>query len=269
MDIDYFKKTFQFIPDSNVPLYAQLASYIKIQIQAGVLKAGDKMITENSICTALNISRTTVRQAMNRLVEEGLLNRYRGKGSYIADQKLKRNINYMYNFSENIRDAGAVPTSIVLQHKLVDVDENTAELLQLPRGQSKAFLLKRLRCANSEPIILETTYIPSYLCPDIEKLDFSTISLYNTLSNNYSLNLYHAVETIEAIIIDSTDAKHLKCKPKGPGYRIERISYLDSGYVFEFTTSLTRADKCVFRLDLYKNSSANKNTVDFERQLNL
>lgn len=269
MDIDYIKKNFQFSPESNVPLYVQLAAFIKIQIQADILKAGDKLITEDSLCKALNISRTTVRQAMDRLVEEGLINRYRGKGSYVADQKLKRNINYMYNFSDNIRDAGAEPTSMVIQHKIVDVDENVAELLQLPRGQSKAFLLKRLRCANNEPIILETTYIPSYLCPGIEKLDFSTASLYSTLINNYSLSLYHAVETIEAILIDSSEAKHLKCKPKGPGYRIERISHLDSGYVFEFTTSVTRADKCIFKLDLYRNPGANKTTVDFERQLSL
>ncbi len=269
MDIEYFKKTFKFSPESSTPLYEQLAAYIKIQIQAGVLKPGDKMVTENKLCEVLNVSRTTIRQAMNRLVEEGLLIRYRGKGSYIGEQKLKRNINYMYNFSENIRDAGAVPSSVVLQSKVVDVEESIATLLQLPRGQSKAFLLKRLRCANDEPIILETSYIPYYLCSGIEKNDFSTASLYNILTNYYKLQPYHAVETIESILISSEYAKRLKCKAKEPGYKIERLSHLESGYVFEFTTSITRADKCIFILDLYRNGNVNKSTIEFQRRLNL
>ena len=160
MDIDYFKQTFQFAQDSNTPLYEQLAAYIKIQIQAGILKPGDQMIAENSLCEILNISRTTVRQCMNRLVEEGLLVRYRGKGSFIADQKMRRNINYLYNFTENMLSLGAVPSSVVLRNELVETDEYIREKLQLPLGQTKAFHLTRLRCANGEPILLENTYIP-------------------------------------------------------------------------------------------------------------
>jgi GntR family transcriptional regulator len=269
VDTNYIMKTFKFSPDTNTPLYEQLASYIKIQIQAGVLKPGDRIVTENALSELLNISRTTVRQSMNRLVEEGFLVRYRGKGSFVADQKLKRNINYMYNFSESITDAGATPSSTVLINKVVDVDENTAQLLQLPRGQSKAFHLKRLRCADDEPIILESTYIPYYLCPGIEKYDFSTASLYNTLSNYYNLQLYHAIETIEAIIIEKEYAKLLEIKTKAPGYKIKRISYLDSGFVFELTTSVSRSDKTIFTLDLYKNSNPNKHLVELNRQINL
>ena len=115
MDKEYFKETFRFSADSSSPLYMQLASYIKIQIQAGVLKPGDKMITENELCEILNVSRTTVRQCMNQLTEGGYIVRHRGKGSFIADQKLKRPINYLYDFTENILSLGATPSSRVLQ----------------------------------------------------------------------------------------------------------------------------------------------------------
>ena len=118
MDIDYFKETFHFSLGSDSPLYEQLASYIKIQIQAGILKPGDQMITEANLCKILNISRTTVRQCMDRLVEEGLLVRYRGRGSFIADSKMKRNINYLYNFTENMKELGANPNSIVLKSEV-------------------------------------------------------------------------------------------------------------------------------------------------------
>ena len=115
MDINYFKRTFKFSEDTSIPLYEQLTSYIKIQIQAGVLKPGDKMITENELCEILNVSRTTVRQSMNKLVEQKFIYRYRGKGSFIADQKVKRAINYLYNFTEDMRKLGTVPSSIVLK----------------------------------------------------------------------------------------------------------------------------------------------------------
>ncbi|MDR3161570.1 MAG: GntR family transcriptional regulator [Spirochaetaceae bacterium] len=267
--IDYFKRTFQFLSASNTPLYAQLASYIKIQIQSGVFKPGDQMIAENELCEILKVSRTTIRQCMNRLVDEGLLVRYRGKGSFIADQKIRRNINYMYNFTENIRNAGAVPSSVVLQKEVGPADQIIAEKLCLPPGNAFVFFLSRLRCANDEPILLEKTYIPYYLCEGIEAADFSHASLYDTLSSRYSLNLSRAVETIEAVIISGDNEKKLKCKGRVPGYKIQRISYLESNTVFEYTTSVTRSDKCVFRLDLYKNTNSIKHNVDFERKLQI
>lgn len=270
MDKEYFKETFRFSADSSSPLYMQLASYIKIQIQAGVLKPGDKMITENELCEILNVSRTTVRQCMNQLTEGGYIVRHRGKGSFIADQKLKRPINYLYDFTENILSLGATPSSRVLQSEVIHLtDKALLATLQMPVGQTQAFHLLRLRCANDEPILLENTYLPYYLCPGIEQYDFSALSLYHTLTERYSLDLYHANETIEAIIIRKDYADLLKCNARIPGYNITRTSHLNSGYVFEYTSSITRADRCVFQLDLYKNAGANKNPIDFQRCISL
>jgi GntR family transcriptional regulator len=271
LSVDYFKQTFKFISGSNVPFYVQLVSYIKIQIQAGIFKPGDKMLTENELCKILNVSRTTIRQCMNRLMDEGLLVRHRGKGSFIADQKLRRNINYLYNFTENIRRTGAVPGSIVFRKEVKTADQFISEKLQLPQSNKRVFFLSRLRCADNEPLLLENTYIPYYLCEEIETFDFSVSSLYQILSNNYALNLYHAVETIEAVIINGDNKRVLNCKGRMPGYKIQRISYLESGYIFEYTTSITRADKCIFRLDLYDNKKTNssQSNVNFERQLQI
>lgn len=268
MDKTYFKNTFRFSPSSSTPLYLQLSSYIKIQIQAGVLQPGEKMLAENDICEILNISRTTVRQCMNQLTEEGYIVRYRGKGSFVANQKLKRPINYLYDFTENILSVGATPTSTVLIAEVIDIEEDALlKILQMPMGQKKVFHLERIRSANEEPIMIEKTYIPYYLCNGIEQYDFSKVSLYNTLMNSYSLDICRASETIEAINISAGEAELLKTSAKRPGYSISRVSYLDSGYVIEYTTSITRADKCVFQLDLRK--SSNKHPIDFKRYINV
>ena len=139
MDKTYFKNTFHFSSDTSAPLYLQLASYIRIQIQAGVLKPGDKMIAENDLCEILNVSRTTIRQCMNQLTEEGHIVRYRGKGSFIADQKLKRPISYLYDFTENMLRLGASPTSEVLISEVTEpADDTILSTLQMPMGQTRA-----------------------------------------------------------------------------------------------------------------------------------
>lgn len=272
MDPAYFKETFHFSPESNVSLYAQLASYIRIQIQAGILKPGEKMIPENSLCEILGISRTTVRQCMNRLVEEGLLIRYRGKGSFITDKKLRRNIEYLYGYTDNLLENGFIPSSIVLDQKVVEVnDPSLREKLTLPQGRNYAFFLSRLRCANGQPIILENAYIPYYLCSGIEQVNFESASLYHVLSNRFSIQVDHVSERIEAILVEKETAALLRYdsdKPV-PGYKLEHLSYLDSGYALEFTTSFARADQCSFQLELSKSPHTGHANFYFTRQVKI
>ena len=113
MDLDYFKKTFKLDSTSSEPMYKQISNYLKRMIQMGILKEGDQMIPEVTICNELNVSRSTVRLAMAELLDEGLLVRYRGKVLCWVDKlRMKRPINYLYNFTESMHD-------IELRHLLI------------------------------------------------------------------------------------------------------------------------------------------------------
>ena len=267
MDAAFFKDTFHLSTTANIPIYEQLISYFRMMIQSGELKQGDKVITEGELCRCLQISRTTVRQAMDQLTAEGLIVRYRGRGSFIASPKLHRQANYLYNFTENMHELGVIPSSRILTATVEEAQNLVKERLKLPASQSRVFHLRRLRCADNEPILLEDTFIPYYLCEGIERVDFQENSLYQILSQRYELNLYHATETIEAIVLGKIEAAQLECKPRVAGYRITRLSHLDSGYPFEFTQSVTKAERCVFQFDLYKNNNAAKNVMNFQRQV--
>lgn len=270
MNIEYFKNTFQFSNKGNVPLYIQLASYLRIQIQTGVLQPGDLMITENNLCNILNISRTTVRQSMDKLVEEGLLVRYRGKGTFISNTKIKRSMNHLYNFTEDMKMIGAKPSSKVITAKILNITPDyIADILKLPTETTPVFYLERLRLANQEPILWERTYIPYFLCNKIETINFNKNSLYQTLSETYELKMYHAEETLDAFILSKLETSMLECTGKMAGYKISRISYLDSGTIFEYTTSVTRADKCSYEFSLYKNSHSRNETVEIKRNMNI
>ena len=252
MDKNDFKYAVNFQASSTSPIYEQLANFIRVQIKTNNFKPSEKITPENDICEVLNISRTTVRQAMEILVNEGLLIRYKRKGTFVADPKSRRTINNLYNFSENMKEIGVIPSSTVIQKEVLDAPEELSEILQLPSSYKKIFYLERIRCGNNEPILVEKTSIPYYLCQGIEEFDFSYNSLYQILQQNYGLNIYHATETIDAILINDSDAKLLHTNNKEIGYKIKRISNLSSGQICEYTTSITHASKCVFQLELYK-----------------
>lgn len=268
MTIQDLKKDFTISLSSNVSMHAQIGDYFRMKIKSGELKPEEQIVAETEICSEFGISRTTIRQAMDSLVEEGLIVRRRGKGSFVAGTKLNRPYNYLYNFTENMKEIGARPSSKVFICRVEDADSEVYETLKMPSTQSLVFHLKRLRLADNKPILIEETFIPYYLCQGIEKIDFSSESLYKTISDKYGLNVFHAVETIDAVLITKDDAKKLDCEENIPGFKISRISQLDSGFTFEYTKSITNAARCSFKMDLYKNEGKNNDKIHFERKMN-
>lgn len=250
--------------EDNSPLYIQVIRLIKQQIFSGSLKPGDVLPPESQICRNFNISRTTVRQAFDQLVEENLIIRRRGKGSFVANPKLRRNLNHMYSFTEDMQAMGLVPHSKVLFSGIAAADKDVCGNLLLAGG-SRVFKLERIRYANNESILVETTFLPMDLCPGIDKEDFSSTSLYNTLRNNYDLNMHSACETYEVSNLSKETARLLNCAPATPAFHLKRTAYLSNGTPFEYTNSLVRGDKCLFRVEL----QANRNHIQFARELTL
>lgn len=249
--------------ESTIPLHHQITLLLRRQISSGELKPGDMIPSESQLCSQYNVSRTTVRQALNQLVEENLIIRRRGKGSFVASPKLRRSLNHLYSFSEDMLSMGLKPFSHVLEQKVVEAADEIKGALDLPAYNSRVLQLMRVRIANNEPLLLETTYIPLYLCPDIQEVDFSSSSLYQVLQSKYDLHLHKAVETYEAVKTDRNTAACLKVRTGTSAFRIQRTAYLESGVPFEFTHSITRSDKCMFRVELY----ASRNKVSFHREM--
>ncbi|MBS1369458.1 MAG: GntR family transcriptional regulator [Lentisphaeria bacterium] len=263
LNAEYFQSTFRLRPESSMPIHRQLAEYLAQQIRAGMLKPGDRMLAENEMARLLGVCRTTVRAALDHLVADGRLLRQRGRGSFIAEPRLRRTVSCLYNFTESMRESGVEPSSEVLRCEVISADERTSEKLQLRENNRKIFLLKRLRLADGQPLLLETSRIPYYLCPGIETNHFSGLSLYTVLRSRYGLKIESAEEMIAAILMDRESGRLLNCRIPAPGYQIERVAKLASGTACEYTSSVTRADKCVFRLDL--RAASGHGALRFER----
>ncbi len=263
----HFKHHFILNYTSDVPLYKQLENYIVAQIRIGTFKEGDKMISENEICQLFDISRTTVRQAMNGLYEKGVIVRIRGKGTFVAKEKIQFNINNLFYFTPSIMALGLEPSSAVIGCEVIEPTEEIMDKLKLSDHTQKVFKLTRVRKADNIPVSLDIAYMPYYLCQGIEKINFEHRSLFNVQEKIYQLTPKYANSTINAILIDHPQtAKLLESKKGAAGFNIQLTYHLEDGTIMEFTDSITRADKCSFQLTI---TNGKKEDLSFSQSFHI
>ena len=247
---EFSRESEEIRDEAGIPLYQQLKNILKNSINNGILRPGDQIPSESELCRQYGISRITVRQAVGALVQEGFLYRCPGKGTFVTSPKLRRRLPHLYSFTEDMRDLGLEPSSQTLEQKVIEADEEMVEILKLPDTDRKVTKLVRVRMANGEPILMERTFIPHYLCPDLVTENLDTNSLYEILRTKYQLSLDYAFETHEVTFLTKEEARVLKCPEKSPAFFIERVAFLKNDVPFELTRSLSRGDKVRFTVRL-------------------
>ncbi len=146
--------------DVPIPLYFQLEKLILEEIDNGNYPVGSMIPTEMELSQMFGISRTTVRQAISDLVREEHLYRIKSKGTFVAHPKLVQGfIQSIQSFDDDVRSTGRTPSTEVLDLKLVELEPEVAQLMELPAG-TKAIYLYRKRFADDEPIVRVETYLP-------------------------------------------------------------------------------------------------------------
>lgn len=235
---------------SNRPLYEQLVSFVKNGIESGDLKLGDLLPSETELCDQYNISRSTVRQAFSHLEEDGLVVRKRGKGSFVSKPKLSRSLQNLYSFSNEITSLGLVPSSKVLAYEVITPGEEIMAKLSLCDSEEKVFSITRVRYAGEEPLALEMTFIPRRIYPFLTQAMVEQGSLYDTLVKRGGVQISHAKETYETLLLKESEAAILGV-PKGSGaFYVQRVSYTKAEEVFEYTVMIVRGDRCKYEVDL-------------------
>ncbi|MGN6127751.1 MAG: GntR family transcriptional regulator [Humibacter sp.] len=185
-----------FRVDYPDPLWMQAVDSLREQVASGALQAGMRLPPERELCQRLGISRVTLRKALARLVEEGVVRSSHGRGWYIAGDDGHEWPNSLESFSETAARMGLVPSSQVLEATSFPAGIDDAERLAIAPGTA-VFRLERVRLLSEVPIAVDRSLIPLALIPDAEAVDFRTESLYETLVEA-GLDLAHAETTIEA-----------------------------------------------------------------------
>ncbi len=244
----------------GIPKYIQLANILRDKIAAQQYRPGDRIPAEADLCAEYSVSRITVREAINKLVQESYLNRQQGKGTFVMPQKLRRNIARVYSFSADMREMGIAPSSRVLDVTREEAEDFAAERLRLPDSNRIVVVVKRVRLANDIPVLIETTTVPDFLCPGLADKDLARGSLYQCFAEDYQLKIHHAEETYESIILSRKDAQLLGCAGRPvAAFSLQRVAYLENGVPVELTRSVGRGDM----LTLTVNMVADK--ADFKR----
>jgi GntR family transcriptional regulator len=227
---------------SVVPLYYQIRRSLLEQIRSGALKSGDMVPSEEELSAQLGVSRMTARQAIKSLCEMGVAYSLRGKGTFVSAIKFEKNFRQVLSFTEEMRKRGWRPRTKPLAFTIADADNEAAAALHLSRAE-KVISLRRVRLANALPMGIEWSRIPLRLCPDmLEKFD-PRASLYQTLTEQYGIEIVLADETAEAGLANAAEARLLEVPKGSPVFLFTRICYLHEGWPAEFVKSTYRADR--------------------------
>lgn len=229
------------------PLYLQLQRHIAQALTTGDLAPGDCLPAERDIATMTGLSRVTVRKAIQELVATGQLVQRRGSGTYVAQkvERLEQALSLLTSFTEDMARRGRDVVSQWISRRIDAPAPEEVMALGLGAGERVA-RLERVRCSGGVPLAIERATLPLSLLPDPSEV---TTSLYAVLQTR-GLRPTRAVQRISATSLDARDAELLGVAVGVAGLRIERISYLPSGRVVEFTRSLYRGDAYDFAVEL-------------------
>jgi len=245
----------------NLPLYYQIKSMINRGIANGSLKPGDLLPAEEQFCRQFDLSRTTIRQAFAALVKEGAVVRVKGKGTFISQNlKLDRNVDKLYNFTSEIEKLGMKASSVVIKfEKLIPPDDLQQIFKAAPDEMFNRIV--RLRLASGQPLLLETTYIPTKYLKGLDSTILEKASLYRLLEQE-GIDPYTATETYESVLITGEEKKLLKCKSNTTGFFLERIGRLRDGQIFELTQAIIRGDRSKIILNLHQDSCSINHQIE-------
>ncbi len=239
--------------NSPIPIYHQLYEILKKKIKGGQFRSGEYLPSENKLAEVYGVSRLTVRQALSKLVEDGIVEKRRGKGTIALPPKNIENLTELRGFTDEARASGHSTRSVVLENKLTNVPMFARERLKLPTG-SKVILLKRLRLLDDIPYAIEWAYInPSVdtRVLNILEMDMSTVSLYEFFRKTLGLRMQYADETLEVTKATPESAKLLMILVGECVVLRNRFTYVYDDKCLEYVQSLYRGDKYRFNIRLH------------------
>lgn len=224
------------------PLYYKVKKDIEQKITEGAYKKGDFIPSEPELEQYYKVSRTTVRKAINMLVEEGYLTIVRGMGTKVTPSKLKHKGAELMSFTELMKRQGMVPEVRDIQIRRIHPDQEVLETLEL-KPWEEVYEIFRVRTADGEPITINTSYIPYRL---VENRDLSVLkdkqSLYQVLED-FNILVQNTEDTMSAVKASQKQAEILQISKNDPLLYIERTAYDRNDRIIEFSRIAIRADR--------------------------
>ncbi len=226
------------------PVYLQMREIIRCKIEEGEYAPCTAIPSEAELAECYGISRQTVHNAVEALVNEGLLRRVPGKGIFVLGRKMDRDLDELQGFTNTMIGRNVAPSVKVLTKSLRKAGRLYQDMFGIP-AEDSIYYIKRLCCADAEPVSMEEIYIPRYLVPKMAGIDLSVFSVYEVYEF-YGIRLERAEQTLDLVRLEPGDAKLLGIDAKLPVMLFECVTYDDRGRIIEFDRNYVRGDKCNF-----------------------
>lgn len=232
---------------SSAPLYTQIKEILRSRILDGSYQPHQQMPSESEMIAAFEVSRITVRQALNDLQNEGLIFRIHGKGTFVSKPKAFQDLGRLQGFGEAMRQMGYETFARVISIRTVAPPAQVLEKLQLPK-RAKVTELQRVRFLNREPISLDVTYVPTAIGQRLAKEDLAARDVFVILENDYGIALGHAELQIGSTLADELLATQLKVEEGSPVLFIERTTHTADGAPIDYEHLYYRGDAFQYKV---------------------
>ncbi|MGH1842158.1 GntR family transcriptional regulator [Enterococcus gallinarum] len=236
----------------NKPLYCQLIDLLKEKIEVSMI-AHDKIPSERELTKQYGVSRTTVRLALKELENIGYIYRCHGKGTFVSGLKKDVDLGGSYSFTQQMKSLGRNPETRVLVFENIKADKFISQHLNILLGE-KVFKLTRLRIADSEPLMIEDTYLPVKFFLNLNSQLLRKKPLYDLFLEDFNQVIRLADEEFYASLASKDDAKQLMIPKGSPVLHLVRQTYNTKNEIIEFTLSVARADQFHYQIRHIRNS---------------
>lgn len=250
---------FSFHP--RLPYYYQIKEDLMRKMENGTFNVGDQLPPENQLVQEYGVSRPTVRQAIAELVQEGILVRGRGRGTFVSQPLITSNAQVFTTFAETMQDKGVQPQAQLIEVNRIQASEQIARDLQIAVGD-EVYEIIRLRIGNHEPLVIRTTQIPAKACPDFLEEDLESEPLYAIFLRKYGLYPVNANQTFQAVTAGERESRLLKVHVGAPLMLWQGIIYSSQQAPIERAKALYRGDRFQFMIQQGRNQ---QDTLDLEQ----
>jgi GntR family transcriptional regulator len=236
-------------PSPGTPLHVHISDRFRREIREGRRLPHEALPSESELCRLFEVSRVTVRRALQTLEGEGLIYRRQGLGSFVADRRVTPGLVRLADFAQELERAGLEARSRVLHRAMEPAPHWVAEALQLPEG-SPVFRLDRLRLGNEEPLALDRTWLAPFHAQLLEGHDLGRDTIYGVLERDYGIPILSGRYRITAAAAEDSVARELGVEAGDPVLLIDRTSRSVGGRPVYVQRRFYRSDRMAFELEL-------------------
>lgn len=245
----------------NKPRHEQIAEWLRDNIKQGKFGIDDKLPSESELSAQFDVSRVTVRRALQTLEGEQRIYRCQGLGSFVKGQKALQNNLQMNDFLEEMETNGLEARSVVLRNTIEEASVAVANRLNVTPG-TKVFRLDRLRLGNGKPIALDYTWLPAFYGQLIVDYDLEQRTIFNILEDEYDIQITSGCYYLHAENASEYLAENLQVPQGFALFRMDRISFtLDEKPVY-YQQRYYRNDRIMYRLKVERNKEEDSENSD-------